>query len=250
MASSSLDDGINSSSNLDGRGRFFRVCRLLVDGGTDLLRQEFDKIIPPGDLPKILSKEEVNLRKLKSFILTASMFQKLYPSSNTYGKSTDFDISLLMVLFRQLCRMKAPLSSNNWKDMPIDSDKTVEADILRLKIYRNAVIAHAETCSIPSDEFEQVSQNIITIFERRGGEPWKLKAERMLKEALTQSENAYLMELKDWHQHETDTKEICKQLDTKTDEMLYRAGRIEENVRDISNKLEPLSVSGKSSLPF
>ena len=243
-------DVINSSSDLDGRGRFFRICRLLVDGGADLLRQEFDKITVPGDLPTVLSKEEVNLRKIKSFILTASMFHKLYPTSDTYGKSTDFDISLLMVLFRQLCRLKAPPSSNNWKTMPIDSDKSVEADILRLKIYRNEVIAHAETCSIPSDKFEQVSQDIITIFERRGGEPWKLKAERMLKEALTQSENAYLTELKDWYQHETDIKEICKQLDTKTDETLVRACRIEENVTDISNKLKSHSLSGKSILPF
>ena len=180
---SALDSDKGSSSDLGGRGRFFRICRLLLDGAAELLRQQFDKIIPPYDLSSILQKEEENLRKLRTSVLTTDMLEILYPAPNTFGESADFDISLLMVLFRNLCELKAPPSSNNWRTMPSDNDKSVEADILRLKIYRNTIVAHAKVCDIADDEFEQVSKHIIAIFERLGGAEWKEKAENMAKEA-------------------------------------------------------------------
>ena len=248
---SSLESALGVSSGLNDQERFFYSCRLLLDGGTELLRQEFDKIFPPTDLHNVLCKEKLNLQKLPRSVLSTSMLQKLYPTSATCGKPTDFDITLLMVLFRYLCRLEAPPSSNNWSNMPVDSDKSLAADILRLKIYRNTVFAHAEACCISKDDFEQISNNICVIFERRGGTFWKLKAETMLKEPLTQCESAYMNQLKEWQNHDTDVKEICQELASNVkkqgekielikeqlDQILKQNQEVRETNAEVSSKL-------------
>ena len=208
------------ASPLEDNERFFRICRLLIDAGSNFLRQEFDKLIPPCDLPVLLQKEKNNLLRLPRGILTQKMFQKLYPTATKYGTSNDCDISLLMILFRHLCRLKAPSSSNNWSIMPVDSDRSLAADVLRLKIYRNTVFAHAETCRISKDEFDQVSKKVLEIFVRQGGLPWKQIAETMLNEALTESESAYADELREWHNYDADVKQIYQELDSKADRLL------------------------------
>ena len=252
-----------SFSDLGDRERFFRVCRLLLDGATDLLREEFDRIIAPCDLPTFLLREKSSLQRLRKNVLTVDMLEKLYPTANTFGKSTDFDMTLLTVLFRHLCRLKAPPSSNNWGSMPIDSDHSLEADILRLKIYRNSVFAHANTCCIPAADFDHVSRNVCTIFERRGGPVWKLKAERMLSEALTQHESVYLKQLTEWQTHDADVKEICQQLDNKavyglrlSEQVVHQTKKAEEKMDELSDlvlqckqeiKEDIADISNKSS---
>ena len=96
--------------------------------------------------------------------------------------------------------------------MPIDSDKSSEADILRLKIYRNTIIAHADACCISSKEFDQIWKNICNIFERLGGALFKIEAENMLSEPLTQDEETYLRQLIEWQSHDNDVKEICHEM--------------------------------------
>ena len=227
-----------SCSPLDGKERFFRICRLLLDGGTDLLRREFDNIILPSDLPTVLQKEKSNLRKLPRSVLPNNMFQKLYPTPITHGKSTDFDISLLMVLFRHLCQLKAPPSSNNWGRMPTNTDESLEADILRLKIYRNTVIAHAETCCISNIDFGQICKDIFEIFDRRGGTHWKLKAEAMLQQPLTECETAYLKKLTEWYNYDIDVKDTVQQLDKKTDVVLKLTEKQDEKLDQLDNKTD------------
>ena len=188
-----MASSVRSNVQLDGKERFFRICRLLLDGGTNLLRQEFDKLVPPDRLGTVLQKEKTKLQRLsRRGVLTNMMLQKLYPTLTTYGKSVDFDISLLMVLFRELCGLKAPPSSNNWGSMPIGSDESLEADILRLKIYRNTIFAHAESCCVSDTDFKKVSKDVCAMFERRGGTQWKQQAETMLHETLTECESSYL----------------------------------------------------------
>ena len=233
--------GMCSVTASEDKERFFRLCRLLLDGGTDLLRQEFDKLIPPCSLPFVLSKEKASLLRLPRGVLTPEMFQKLYPTTTSHGKSTDFDISLLMVLFRHLCRLKAPPSSKNWSSMPISSDQSLEADILRLKIYRNTIFAHAEACCISENDFDQVSKGMCEIFERRGGLPWKWIAETMLNEELTECETAYLNKLKEWHSHDAEVKEIFQELNNKLDIKVNQIiDTVEDKVGQVEEKMDQM----------
>ena len=51
-----------------GKENFQRITRLLISGGTSLLREIFDSICLPRDLPTILSTPPATKRKLWSMV--------------------------------------------------------------------------------------------------------------------------------------------------------------------------------------
>ena len=120
---------------------YARLCRLLVDGGTKALRHTFDKLHSPANLFNVLkagSAEHSTLQSLKrKRIINATQWGKLYPSPPSSVTSEDFDITLLMVLLRNICGLTAP--STGWDSLPPASDTSVEANIARVKYYRNSV---------------------------------------------------------------------------------------------------------------
>ena len=77
-----------------GKENFQRITRLLISGGTSLLREIFDSICPPSNLPTILSNP-VTKNQLKAAKLTMPQWHCLCPSPGVYGKSVDFDVTLL-----------------------------------------------------------------------------------------------------------------------------------------------------------
>ena len=215
----------DSCLSIEGNELFFRLCKLLIGGGTEVMRMQFDQHIPPSELPKKLQQMKSHLLNLKR-VITPPMQKKLYPDDNTYGKSTDFDISLLMILLRNLCGLKPPKSTNNWEDMPLDSDRSLEADILRLKQYRNKLFVHVHSCDIKRSEFDTISNEITKILVRLGGPDWKLKVEKMLKGPLSQLEIKHKTELEMWHNNDAEVKEIVT-------EMKEDVGNIKEGMEKI-----------------
>ena len=115
---------------------FLVLSRLLMCGGVRLLREKFDSIHSPSDLPSRLS-DPATRNKLNRARLTAPQRKCLYPSPGTFGKSTDFDITLLFILFRKICNLTEP--STAWKNPPNSTDHSLQADLVRIKNYRNSV---------------------------------------------------------------------------------------------------------------
>ena len=52
----------------------------------------------------------------------------LYPSPGMCGKSTDFDITLLLKMFRNMCTLTPPVSG--WDNLPNKTDHSPEADLI------------------------------------------------------------------------------------------------------------------------
>ena len=119
-----------------GKDNFQRITRLLISGGTSLLREIFDSICPPSSLPKILSNPATK-KRLKTAKLTLPQWDCLYPSPGVYGKSADFNITLLVRLLRTICNLTPPITG--WDALPAITDHSLEADIARVKYYRNSV---------------------------------------------------------------------------------------------------------------
>ena len=113
---------------------YARLCRLLVDGGTKALRYSFDKFHSPANLFNVLkagSTEHLTLQALrKKRIINATQWGKLYPFPPSSVTSEDFDITLLMVLLRNICGLPAP--ATGWDSLPPTSDTSVEANIARV----------------------------------------------------------------------------------------------------------------------
>ena len=141
---------------------YARLCRLLVDGGTKALRYIFDKFHSPANLFTVLkagSPEHSTLQSLKKKrIINATQWGKLYPSPPSSVTSEDFDITLLMVLLRNMCGLAAP--ATGWDSLPSASDTSFEANIARVKYYRNTVCGHASQASVDDPIFNSLWQDI------------------------------------------------------------------------------------------
>ena len=197
-----------------GNELFCRLCKLLVGGGTEVLRSQLDKMIPPSELPKKLQQIKSSLCLKSKNAITPPMKEALYPNPNTYGKSTDFDISLLMVLLKNVCGLQPPKSTNNWEDKPPDNDLSIEADTLRLKLCRKKLFSYFHSGNVNRSDFEKLADEIGTILIRLGGPKWNEKVEKMLSEPLSPSESIYNSELEKWHKSDGEVKEILTDIKT------------------------------------
>ena len=121
----------------DEKANFQRLTRLLMRGGLALLREVFDAIHPPANLPAVLGAKKVHLQTLKTTtgnkVLTCAERKCLYNphGPGTYGKSAEFDISLLYKLLRSICSLTAPVTG--WDKLPNSADPSLEADIVRIR---------------------------------------------------------------------------------------------------------------------
>ena len=173
MATSS---SIPLSSSDSGSGSVFgtseektngtRLARLLVDGGTYVLRKFLDSVYPePKLLAKGLNKNSVKFQHLKSkHVISDHQWEKLFPPSGLRGlpDSKEFDITLLHLLIREICYLSAPLTG--WHKMPADDDQSLEANIARIKCFRNE-LRHSVSTGIPNEEFEDKWNTIASSLE-------------------------------------------------------------------------------------
>ena len=132
-----------------GKENFQRLTRLLMCGGVRLLREKFDSIRSPTDLPLKLNDSSIKA-KLRRANLLSPEWKCLYPSPGTFGKSTDFDITLIFRLFRAICNLTTPLTG--WNNLPNSTDHSLEADLARIKYYRNSVYGHNSKMEITDSE--------------------------------------------------------------------------------------------------
>ena len=141
---------------------YARLCRLLVDGGTKALRHTFDKLHSPVNLFDVLkagSSHHSTLQSLKKKRTSNdTQWVKLYPSPHSSVTSGDFDITLLMVLLRNVCGLAAP--ATGWDSLPPALDSSVEANIARVKYYRNTVYGHASQASVDDPTFNSLWRDI------------------------------------------------------------------------------------------
>lgn len=133
---------------------YVRLCFLLVDGGTKALKHLFDNFHPPAALYMDLANPSINsilLSLRKRRILNVKQWNMLYPATPATVTSEDFDITLLTLLLKYICNLKGPVTG--WDRLPLPSDMSIEANIARVKVYRNEVYAHASKASVDDATF-------------------------------------------------------------------------------------------------
>lgn len=140
---------------------YSRLCYLLVDGGTKALRHTFDTFHPPATLHRDLADPLTHSTLLtlkKKRILNAKQWDKLYPARPAAVTAKNFDTTLLTVLLKSICGLTRP--ATGWDNLPPSSDASVEANIARVKVYRNEVQAHASKASVDDVTFVALWQDI------------------------------------------------------------------------------------------
>jgi hypothetical protein len=146
MASSVLD---SSEEKIYG----FKLMRLIVDGGTEVLREIFLGI-HPGNFQAVLSTHHPTLYSLfkTKKIITQPQWNKLYPSPPRNPNIQEFDITLLVILLRNICGLSPP--TTGWNAMPGSTDNSREANIVRIKQFRNNFFGHVPGTNVSRLDFE------------------------------------------------------------------------------------------------
>ena len=133
-----------------------KLSRLLIDGGTLVLRNIFDYYHPSANLAANLSSRHIHpiLTRLRHRnILNGVQWDKLFPPpGGGPPNSINFDITLLFLLLRNICSLHPPLSG--WDRMPPVSDTSFEANLARVKYYRNVLYGHVTTTGIQTPVFD------------------------------------------------------------------------------------------------
>ena len=217
----------------DEKANFQRLTRLLMRGGLALLREVFDAIHPPPNLPSVLGNPAIKtklqtLRRTR--VLTHPEWECLYnPPSGAYGKSTDFDITLLCKLLRAICNITP---STGWDNLPNSTDHSREADVVRIKFYRNTIYGHNHSMEVTNADFEklwiEISEALLRIAGRISNakrDEWKKSIENLSRDPLTPDAKEYVSELRFWYKKDMETKDeiekLSERVDQNTELLLY-----------------------------
>lgn len=139
-----------------GKGNKFFLCGIIEGPLTDLLRDILTKEVPPQILlqrAKDLAEPQKNKKPL---------IMKEQEKLINEGQYTKFDISLLYVLIRNCTNI--PQHANRWGNTPSAGDKSVSANIERIRLIRNKY-AHVDTIHVSDTEYDHRWQEIFDIVQ-------------------------------------------------------------------------------------
>lgn len=131
-----------------------RVARMVIGPCSEVLRAVLMKKISPPDL---------NKKFLASDPKTKKMYFQPYLRAIDSEDYSNFNISLLYTLLRHLASLPPP--GNGWGREPDPSDRSVSANIERIRLIRNKYVAHVSDVSFSSSDFKKISESIIQIIQ-------------------------------------------------------------------------------------
>ena len=200
---------------LQAKANFSRICQLLVDKGGDALRQALHDVHPPSTLAAALNSHLPTLKSLKHRVINPSQWKLLYPAAGGPDSKT-FDVTLLVILLRNICGLPTPVAG--WNTMPPVSDTSISANILRIKMFRNEVYGHIPSAQYDDMTFQKLWQEISQPLLKLGIPQQDID---LLKLApLSPEEESYVKALKEWKIAEDSLSqkvdEICKLMKLQT----------------------------------
>ncbi|XP_068733928.1 NLR family CARD domain-containing protein 4-like [Montipora capricornis] len=227
---------------------YARLCRLLVDVGTQVFRDTFDRIHPPSCLHWILAGKLPTLQSLrKRKILNVTQWGRLFPAISSSVSSASFDITLLMVLLRNICGLSAPASTGSWDILPPAYDNSIESNIARIKYYRNNVYGHATQASVDEPTFLALWLEISNALLALGSAAsYTFAISRLKTECMDPDvEEHYRELLKEWKKDDDSTKDKLEQLE----EMLKTQGvHTQDQLKEIQEMQKTQGVHTQDKL--
>ena len=129
-----------------------KLSRLLIDGGTTVLRNVFNHHHPPANLAADLNANYSALNNLlRRRVLNGHQWDKLFPPGGAMPDSNTFDITLLFLLLTNICGLAPPLTG--WHTKPPPSDNSHEANLARVKYFRNVLYGHVTSTGVDTHSF-------------------------------------------------------------------------------------------------
>ena len=212
-----------------------KLSRLLIDGGTMVLRTIFDRHHPPANLLADLNANYHILNNLlKRRVLHKPQWDLLFPPGGATPDSNTFDITLLFLLLTNICGLSPPPSG--WHTKPPPSDTSVEANLTRIKFFRNKLYGHVTTTCINASTFSALWLEISAVLVALGlpqGEIDRLKAERC-------GEEDFINVLFEWADSEEDIKSQLKVIHQSQSKLLQTVDEVHLTQLDLKQTAEDL----------
>nr|XP_034321965.1 uncharacterized protein LOC105336698 isoform X2 [Crassostrea gigas] len=123
-----------------------RVARIILGPCTDALRAVLKKEMLPAALPHNVKVFMANLPKYTKPPISKTQLQQIKS-----GDYSNFDIPLLYVLLRNICSI--PEHRLKWGNKPSRTDRSVSANIERIRLVRNEYYGHMTHFAIKDTEF-------------------------------------------------------------------------------------------------
>ena len=182
-----------------------KLSRLLIDGGTRVLKKLFNTYYPPANLvPGLNAKYLILNDLLRRKVLFRKQWDLLFPPSGDIPDSNTFDISLLFILLTNISGLSP--SSSGWHAKPASNDTSLEANIAYLKYFRNELYGHVTSTGVDTSTFSALWQELSVALVALGldqAEIDRLKEERC-------GEEQYLKVVFDWVDSDADIKSQLK----------------------------------------
>ena len=172
-----------------------RLSRLIIDQGTEAMRKHFHTIHPVSNLNTVLNAYKSTLQKVK--VIKPVQMDTLFPPSGL-SDSSDYDITLLYILFRNICGLSPPSTTGSWDKYPPSTDLSSEADLARIKYYRNEVYGHIKSTEVSDADFNDYWNDISDALIRLGADAVDIAS---LKTGLF-DEEFYIVALSEWYESE------------------------------------------------
>ncbi|XP_068702271.1 uncharacterized protein [Montipora foliosa] len=212
-----------------------KLSRLLIDGGTTVLRSVFDTHHPPAKLAADLNTCYSILNNLlRRRILNGHQWDKLFPGGGVAPDSNTFDITLLFLLLTNICGLTPP--HTGWHHKPPPSDTSHEANLARIKFFRNQLYGHVTTIGVDAPTFNALWKEIRAVLVSLGlsqGEIDRLKAEQC-------GEEDYLDALREWAESEgnlksqlNDMRQLQNKVQQTVEDIQIQQSTIQETVKDL-----------------
>ena len=172
-----------------------------------MLRNIFDHYHPPGNLASDLNFNYSILNNLlRKRVLNGHQWDKVFPPGGGVPDSNTFDITLLFLLLTTICGLSPPLTG--WHTKPSPGDNTLEANLARVKFFRNELYGHVTSTGVDATSFSSFWHEISITLHSLGldqAEIDRLKAEHG-------GEEDYLDALIEWADSEEDIKTQLKDI--------------------------------------
>ncbi|XP_060571579.1 E3 ubiquitin-protein ligase DZIP3-like [Ruditapes philippinarum] len=219
------------SDSTESSAYFYRIISLVVDVGTETLRDIFYWKVPKSNVVTLFATPGVQseFKRLKGIkALTEVQYAKVTnkPDPDTY------DISLLTTLLtnQKICRISKP--KDGWGKVPDQSDISLGADLLRLREIRNEIIAHRNKAQLEVEDYKKIWGNVEIVLLRLAANIDASEKDKV-KEKIRSAETRVL---EPFHDREKKLLQVFIEWQKEDNK------KTEVQLSDISNKLENLHL--------
>ncbi len=227
-----------SSDRLKTNGT--RLSRLIVDHGGTIFRKFLDHVHPPSTLPAVLNANRTILRRPTNNQQKDLLFP---PSGMPPTTSKDYDITLLSILLRYICGLTFPVSAGPWHENP---DISKEADLARIKYYRNKVYGHNKSTEVSDADFNFYWSEISGALQRLGVRLGvDIRVDIGVLKTCHLDEDRWIDQLNEWYENDQRIEVLIRSIERDVEEVKTDVKEVKTDVKDVKTDVEEVKTDVK-----